>query len=145
MHRDEGYQIAYCRNTGYGQQDVWPWKDYRICLDNKMSGHLYESQPLLKEREGYADDKSCSQSAQWNHPSFQDEYIPDKSFFGSHASESLDVRSFLYDQHGQASENVEGNDDDDYENDEEDEDDDEYDDDEDDEDYDEDDDESDDE
>ena len=78
-----------------------------------MSGHLYYSECLLYGSEADSEHKSACQSRQGNQPAFKNEYSLDQPLLCSHAPESPDVILLLYDQHGEASEDVERYDDDD--------------------------------
>lgn len=51
--RKYGYEIAGDGYSCDSKQDVGPRQDNRICLDSKMSGHLYEPQVLLEHGESY--------------------------------------------------------------------------------------------
>ena len=64
-----------------------------------MSGHFYESEVLLKQRECDADDKSACKSDKGDHPSLQDEYPLYEAVLRSETAEGAYVVPFLDDEH----------------------------------------------
>ena len=72
-----------------------------------MSGHFYEPEVLLHERECDAGHKSGSHTDQGYKPSFKYEYPSDEVVLCTEAPECLYVGFLLNYEHGEASEYVE--------------------------------------
>ena len=109
----KGYKITYRSYSNCYEQYVNPRDDYRICLDNKVSGHFYESEVLLKHRETYSYDQADRQTYQGYHPAFHYEYTADRALWSAEMAQGHDVRTLFDQEHCKAAEDVECDDDDD--------------------------------
>ena len=112
-YRKKGDQIADYGDSCDGKGYIPPRQDYRICLDKKLSGHLYYAQMLLQGCKAKTCCQASGESDQRYHPSFQDEDAPDGLFRCAQIAQCPDVCALFDDEHGKASEDVECNDDDD--------------------------------
>ena len=98
-YRKKGDQIADYGDSCDGKGYIPPRQDYRICLDKKLSGHLYYAQMLLNLCESDTDDKSGRKTYERYHPSLEYEYLLNQAFLSSKTSKGVDVRPFLDNEH----------------------------------------------
>ena len=74
-----------------------------------MSRHFYYAEMLLNESQPCSCNKTACKAGERYHPSFQHKNLADKPGFCPHAFKNLDVFLLFNDKHGQASEYIECN------------------------------------